>query len=140
MAFVLDASIALAWAFSDEDSSQALAAAERSFVDQVVVPHHWFLEVTSGLLKAERRRRIDLAGSAGFVERLLTLSLEAEMTETRTMYETILPLARAHRLSTYDAVYLELADRRGLPLATGDGPLADAALRQGVALVGAENR
>ncbi len=137
MPFVLDASTTLAWIFDDEESAVANAASERSYSDQAVVPHHWFLEVVSGMLKAERQRRIDVAGAAGFLDRLTALDLESEATESSTLLRAVLPLARAHRLSMYDAAYLELAQRRGLDLAAIDGPLVGAARRQGVTVIDA---
>jgi predicted nucleic acid-binding protein len=139
MPFVLDASTALAWHFEDESSDAAEEIAERSFVDQVVVPHHWFIEVASAVLKGERRDRTDAAASAWFFDRLRALEAEVDVLGPEGMFGLV-PLARAHRLSIYDAAYLELAERRGLPLATFDEPLALAARSVGVEVIGGERK
>jgi predicted nucleic acid-binding protein len=136
MPFVLDASATLAWHFDDETLAAAEVISERSYVDQAVVPHHWLLEVTSALLKGERRGRSKPAASALFLRRLRALDLEVEASDPDHVYDAVFPLARAHRLSVYDAAYLELAGRRGLPLATLDGPLAAAARAVGLETIG----
>jgi predicted nucleic acid-binding protein len=135
MPFVLDASTALAWHFEDELSARAEAASERSYDDTAVVPMHWFLEVGSALLKGERRRRTAASHSALFIDRLRTLQPEVDAIDPHQVFGMLLPLARAHRLSVYDAAYLELAERRGIALATLDASLAAAARSVGVELV-----
>lgn len=135
MPFVLDASVALAWHFEDEDSVQAELASERSYDDLVVVPQHWFLEVTSALLKSERRRRAAPEEVDRFVGRLRTLEAEIDSLAPDQVFDELLPLARTHRLSVYDAAYLELARRRGIALATLDTSLVAAAGAVGVELV-----
>jgi predicted nucleic acid-binding protein len=132
MPFVLDASVALAWHFEDEDSVRAELASERSYEDVVVVPQHWFLEVTSALLKSERRRRAAPEEVDRFVGRLRTMDVEVDVLAPDDAFDMLLPLARTHRLSVYDAAYLELARRRGIALATLDGFLAAAARAAGV--------
>jgi predicted nucleic acid-binding protein len=88
----------------------------------------------------ERRGRITPAESAAFIAMIEELPIVADRaTETRALHETI-GLAREHGLTAYDAAYLELAMRRGLPLATGDRQLAAASRRAGVALVGGEGQ
>lgn len=138
MTLVVDASIALAWHFDDEPSPQAEIAGARSFRDGVVVPQHWFLEVSSGLLKGERRRRTGPNETHAFLARLYDLELEIEALDPEQVTSVLLPLARAHRLSVYDAAYLELALRRSLPLATLDAALAAAARAVGAEVIGAE--
>ena len=135
MPFVLDASTALAWYFEDETAELADVAAERSYSDRVVVPQHWFLEVASAVLKGERRGRTDAAASAQYFARLRTLEAEVDLLEPDEVL-ALVPLARMLRLSVYDAAYLELAQRRGLPLATLDHPLAAAARAVGLEVIG----
>jgi predicted nucleic acid-binding protein len=135
MPFVLDASVALAWHFEDEDSAKAELASERSYEDVVVVPQHWYLEVTSALLKSERRRRAAPEEVDRFVGRLRTMEVELDILVPDDAFDVLLPLARTHRLSVYDAAYLELARRRGIALATLDASLAVAARDLGVELV-----
>jgi predicted nucleic acid-binding protein len=140
MPFVLDASSALAWHFEDELADAAEAAAERSYSDQAIVPHHWFLEVTTAMLRGERRQRSSPEASAAFVRRLMTLELEVDVLGPEAVLDTIFPLARAHRVSVYDAAYLELAQRKGIPLATLDQALASAGLSIGIEIIGTVQR
>jgi predicted nucleic acid-binding protein len=103
--------------------------------DGAAVPASWSLEIASGLVMAERRGRIKPAESAAFVAMIEELPIVAdEATGVRALHETI-SLAREHRLTAYDAAYLELAMRRGLPLATDDRSLRAAAQRAGGALL-----
>ena len=133
-AFVLDASMALAWHFPDEHSSRTRAVGALSDEHEVVVPAHWHAEVANGMLVGERRRRSTLEEQHRFVERINDLDLQVDVIGPDHMLGTILPLARAHGLTIYDTLYLELAERRG-PLASLDTDLNDAARRVGVALV-----
>lgn len=130
--FVLDASLTLAWHFFDEKSSKTEALLERASDEGIVVPGHWFLEVANSLISGERRKRTTTDLSARFVEWLGSLPIEIDTLDDRAIFSLIMPLARAHRLSVYDGLYLELAERRGLPLATLDEALAAAAKAIGV--------
>ncbi|MGZ8284368.1 MAG: type II toxin-antitoxin system VapC family toxin [Allosphingosinicella sp.] len=132
MAFVLDASLTLAWHFEDEVHEDAEMLAGRASDEGVVVPHHWFLEVSSALLRGERLRRTSAELTSDFLERLATLPMEVDVAEPAKISSVLIPLARAHRLSVYDAAYLELAGRRGLFLGTLDQSLAAAARAIGV--------
>ena len=132
MAFVLDASIALAWHFDDESDAFAEAVGRRSAFERVIVPSHWHAEVANGLLVGERRRRTTAEQILAFSTRLAALDLEIEPLSESALFERVLPLARAHRLTVYDAIYLEVAGRRGLGLATLDGALETAARSAGV--------
>ena len=84
---------------------------------------------------AERRGRITPEGSAEFLEKLGRLPIQIERREALWIYQQLLPLTRLYRLSAYDAAYLELATREGMPLATLDAQLAEAARATGVSLV-----
>ena len=97
-----------------------------------LVPGLWRLEVGNVLSQAERRRRIDASKVASYVDVLAQLPIATDTeTEERALRET-LALARQERLTTYDAAYLEIAMRRGVPLATLDRALIRAARRVGV--------
>jgi predicted nucleic acid-binding protein len=134
--FVIDASSVLAWCFEDEGGPEADALIEKVAAEGAVVPGLWWLEVANGLVMAERRRRIKSAESVAFVAMIEELPIIAdEATGARALHETM-SLAREHRLTAYDAAYLELAMRVGLPLATGDRSLRAAAERAGVDLLG----
>jgi predicted nucleic acid-binding protein len=133
--YVVDASIALTWCFEDEVTTETEAIGTRVDAEGAVVPGLWRLEVGNALLLAERRRRID---RHGVEERLallsaLPISIDAE-TDPRAWNDTIL-LARAERLTLYDATYLELAIRIDATLATLDRALKRAARHVGVAVV-----
>ncbi len=132
MAFVVDASVALSWFFEDEQGGRTDALLERTAREPVVVPAHWWLELPNGALVGERRGRLRPEATAGIKERIALLDVQVEATSGVTTFARTLPLARTHRLTLYDAAYLELAERRGLPLATLDAKLAAAARAVGV--------
>ena len=134
---VLDASATLPWLFEDEASPAADALLERVALDGAVVPSLWFLECANALAAAERRGRIDAARVARNVSLLRRLPVAVDVADPADALGTTLDLARTHRLTAYDASYLDLALRRGLPLATNDGPLRIAAAAAGVALLAA---
>jgi predicted nucleic acid-binding protein len=130
---VLDASSVLAWCFEDESGPQADALIDRVASEGAAVPDLWFLEIANGLVTAERRGRIKPAESAAFVAMIEDLPIVADRAGGRALHA--LSLAREHRLTAYDAAYLDLAMRLGLPLATGDRSLGAAAKRAGVAVL-----
>jgi predicted nucleic acid-binding protein len=134
MAFVLDASITACWAFQDEDQPDAGLAFHRMSAEEAVVPCLWWFEVRNILIVNERRRRIAESDTAAF---LLNLSRLRVRMDRLPEGDAVLRLARTHRLSVYDAAYLELAQREGLPLATLDADLRRAAAEAGVALLDA---
>lgn len=133
--FVLDASLTLAWHFFDEKSPETEALSERASREGIVVPGHWYLEVANSLISGERRGRTTTDLSARFVEWLDALPIEIDALEDPAIFSLIMPLARAHRLTVYDCLYLELAERRGLALATLDGQLTTAAKAIGLETV-----
>ena len=125
--FVLDASVALAWCFDDEGTPAAWALLERLGAAPGHVPALWALEIGNILLGAERRRRITRARTVEFLGILGELDIRVDPELQGRAFRDVLPLARERRLTTYDAAYLELAMRLGLPLATKDTALARAA-------------
>ena len=133
--FVLDASMALAWYFRDEFTARPQAVSALGDEARMVVPQHWFAEIANGMLMGERRRRTTVGDSTAFAGRIALLDLDVDGAGADRMFDTILPLARAHGLTVYDMLYLELAERRGLPLASLDEQLNAAARRVGIALV-----
>ena len=132
--FVLDASVALAW-FIDRPVD-AYAVQIRETIrrgDRALVPALWETEFANGVLMAERRKLMtDLEGDECMAEmdQLRLTSIEAD-SEFRNVRE-VLALARAFQLTVYDACYLELAKRAGLPLATLDKSLRAAAAKAGI--------
>lgn len=134
MPFVLDASVTLSWAFTDESEAAAKRAAQwlETGADTARVPDLWRYEVRNVLLTAERRGRISTAETDRFLEQIARLSIEVDTTRDDSY---VLQLARDHRLTVYDAAYLALALRERIPLATLDKALAAAAAAQGVSLL-----
>ncbi|MGA2718485.1 MAG: type II toxin-antitoxin system VapC family toxin [Candidatus Acidiferrales bacterium] len=134
--FVVDASAALAWCFEDESSSWTDGLLDRLRQgDQIVVPAHWPAEILNGLLFALRRNRIKAGQHVVFWDELLRLPIETEPALNLAQARTALALAEQHGLTIYDAAYLELAQRRDLPLATLDTDLRKAAQVEGVTLL-----
>lgn len=133
MKFVLDASVALSWCFEDEGGDYALRVLEGLRHGEAVVSSLWPLEVTNGLATAERMKRLDAAAAAEARRLLQALPIVVDPVERRRAFEPTTSFARSHALSTYDASYLELAWRLGIPLATLDGALRGAASAVGVA-------
>lgn len=129
---VLDCSVTMAWAFEDESDGYSDAALEALASTRALVPSLWPLEVANVLALAERRKRLRPADTARFVALFAALPIVVEETPFDRATSTILDLARDHKLSTYDAAYLELAMRSGARLATRDRALAKAARTAGV--------
>jgi predicted nucleic acid-binding protein len=134
--FVLDASVALTWLLSDAKANQRdyaaglLEALKRGTV--AMVPVTWALEIANVLARGEARGVLSEAQSEAFLEMLSGAPIEVDTaTYPQALTET-LSLARRCRLSSYDASYLELALRNGLPLATLDDNLGRAARKAGV--------
>ena len=125
MSFIVDASVAVVWMFEDEFHTIAdITLAEIRGNSAGFVTQHWHLEVRNALLIGERRGRI----TPGYIrDRLSLLSELPVQTDTDADLDTVFHLARRYNLTMYDAMYLELAIRKGLPLATLDRQLARAA-------------
>lgn len=130
--FVLDASVAACWLLDDEDDADANAALERLGQEDALVPQLWHIEIRNCLLVARRRRR--LSGD-DLRERLHALAGLPVRTDADFDPDSSCALADRHGLSLYDALYLNLAQRRGIPLATLDKTLRGAAIAEGVVLV-----
>lgn len=124
----------MAWCFEDEAGDYADTLLASLAAAEAMVPAIWPLEVANVLLVAERRGRLTQADATRFVRllRLLPISIDRE-TSDRAL-DTILDVGRAYGLSSYDAAYLELAMREGLPLATQDNALRQAAVACGIRL------
>lgn len=129
--FIIDASVATVWVFDDESHPIAdVALAEiRGGGGTGIVTRHWHIEVRNALLMGERRGRI---AQEYIGDRLAFLNGLTVQTDTDANLDTVFHLARLHNLTMYDAMYLELAQRQGLPLATLDRRLALAASEAGV--------
>jgi predicted nucleic acid-binding protein len=124
MPFVVDASVVGSWVLPDENHPEALAALERLKDDEAFAPSLLWFELRNLLLANERRQRITPAQTAAALNLVQELPLRLD---GQGDSDTTLQLARAHKLTIYDAAYLELAVRRHLPLVTLDTALAAAA-------------
>jgi predicted nucleic acid-binding protein len=132
---VLDGSLSCAWCFADEASEPAWTILERLQGGRAHVPALWLWETAHVLVQAERRGRISPAAIRTYLGLLEGLPISIDQPSTASAWHDSLALARSHRLTSYDAAYLELALRRGLPLATRDKALQAAALLEGVPLM-----
>ena len=135
-AFILDTSVSMAWCFEDETNPYSESLLARLEADQeALVPSLWPLEVANALVVAKQRGRVTETQIIGFLEdlgefaiRVDTQGIDRALTEVRF-------LAEQYQLTSYDAAYLELAMRTGVPLATLDEQLRQAALAAGVSVV-----
>jgi len=135
--FVLDASVAACWAFDDEDHPVATLALDRIRVEEAWVPSLWWFEIRNTVIVNERRGRLTEGDTAFFLRALSRLGIVVDPAPDEA---ELLTLARRHRLSVYDAAYLELARRQGLALATLDTELARAARAEKTPLLGERSR
>lgn len=126
---IVDNSVVMSWCFKDESNQYADAILDTLNKSTAVVPPMWPLEVVNVLLVAERRKRLSKADSARFITLLTQLPITVEQEQPEMMMKEISALAREQRLSSYDASYLDLAMRKGLPIATLDRGLRVAAKR-----------
>jgi predicted nucleic acid-binding protein len=97
-----------------------------------LVPALWSIEITNAVLIAERRKRIKQAEIRRFVELLDGLTVIIDSQSVTESVSNILPLAREYGLSAYDAAYLDVAVRQGVPLATLDSALQKAGRKAGI--------
>jgi predicted nucleic acid-binding protein len=132
MPFVVDASIAACWALQDEHHSGADLALERIRVDEALVPSLWWFELRNILIMGERRKRITESETATFLRSVSRLPMRTDRLPDETV---VLRLARTHKLSVYDASYVELAQREGVPLATLDSEMIKAARAENLTLI-----
>jgi predicted nucleic acid-binding protein len=134
--FVADASATLPWCFQDEATAWTDSLLDRLRAgERIAVPAHWPTEISNGLLMARRRKRIQFGRPELFWEELAVLPIDVELPLTPIQAKAVLALCERHGLTVYDAAYLELAMRKGLPLATQDSDLLKAARVEGVMLV-----
>jgi len=136
MPTVVDASCIGAMLF-EEDVPPALAALLSSLhALDVIVPALWYWEVANSVVGATRRHRLTEAEVLDQLREMRRFRVSIDEESLSRAWESTLMLAFRHGLTAYDAAYLELALRRGLPLATLDGPLAEAARAEGVEVIG----
>lgn len=132
MNFVLDASVTLAWCFKDEQTPATQQMLIQLETVQAFVPGLWTLEIGNILLSACRKQRISYANAKEFLNLLSELDIQIDDSTASLGFHDIFLFAHSEQLTTYDAAYLELAMRLGLPLATKNKQLAAAAAKVGV--------
>ena len=128
---VIDASVGVAWLLPDESNTRADAIYVRLQTDGGLVTQHWHFEIRNALLRAERRRRMDADLVGDHLVRLSEIVALIETDEAPDL-DAAFSLARRHSLSFYDALYLELALRRNMSLATLDSALERASSAEGL--------
>jgi predicted nucleic acid-binding protein len=135
-AFIVDSSLALTWLFKDETTTASKKLLTQLDTESALVPSLWLLEIANVLSLAELKGRITAAESSDFIDQISRLDIQVEPLLSEQVFTHLLPLCRSHGLTSYDAVYLDLAMRRQLPLATLDEQLRKAAKKAGVKLLG----
>lgn len=131
--FVLDASLAIQWFLEDEaDREYSLKALQQLEQQHAIVPSLWLYEVGNGLLMAHRRKRISVEQLDAYLMRLTKLPINIASNSPKELFD--LPhLAQKYGLTNYDAAYLALAMKLGVPLATTDALLKQATIAVGLA-------
>ncbi len=132
--FVLDCSMTMAWCLEDEANDRSEKVLDSLETHVAMAPGHWPLEIANVLTFCERRGRISTEQMADLLRLLAQLAIVIDDETANHAMSDTLAIAREHRLTAYDAAYLELALRKNYPLASLDGPLNDAAASLGIAL------
>ncbi len=135
MSFVLDASVTMAWLFEDESTKYTDSVLLKLESEDALVPDLWLYEVANVLVIGERNKRITEANSRRFAALLSELPIRVVEIAKGALWGNVLVLAREHRLSAYDAAYLELAMREGLPIASQDKALRKASKQAGIVVI-----
>ncbi len=135
MGFVLDNSVAMRWILETSkkmDQKYADEVLNSLLAGEALVPNFWHLEVVNVLLGAEKKLEINAIESEQFISQLDNLPILVDPNTSQQAFSRIIALARIYNLSSYDASYLELAIRTGLPLATLDKQLINAAKKSAI--------
>jgi predicted nucleic acid-binding protein len=135
MKFVLDNSIIMVWGFEDEGNKYAEELLELMPTATAYVPSLWPLEVANALLVGERYGRISPASSKKFLAILSNFAIVVDDETVAQAWSDTISIARSNKLSSYDACYLEMAMRLGLPLATLDKQLRTTARKLGIEIL-----
>ena len=136
MSLVLDGSATVAWLMPDERTAPSQQVLEQVGDKGAIVPMLWSLEIGNALTLAVRRKRISRDERAAALAKLSDLPIETDSETFVHAWTSTLALADRFKLTLYDACYLELAQRRELPLATLDNDLRKAAKALGIPLLG----
>ena len=131
--FVIDSSIGFAWVHPSQATAETQSLLREVHAGAtIVVPELWFLEIANGFLVLQRRKKLAAGERKTALESLGRLNLLVDGDSVKAAFYKTSEIAEKHELTVYDAVYLELALRRGLPLASRDQSLNRAARTLGV--------
>jgi predicted nucleic acid-binding protein len=130
--FVLDASVALGWCFRDEANAKTASLLQQIKTSVAFVPSIFPLEIGNILVGAQKKSRITFAEMTKYISLLERLNIQIDDETSAHAYHEILQLSYQHKLTTYDAAYLELALRFDVPLATKDPALASVSRKLGI--------
>jgi len=130
---VIDASATLAWLFAENGQTKKIESAMKS--NELVAPWLWRLEVVNVILIRERRKMLSVAQGTQLIELLEDLDIEIIAEPSSRTLSSLADLARPRQLTSYDAVYLDLTMKLGLPLLSRDENLRSAATRVGAQLI-----
>ena len=122
----------MAWLLEDETASYGDRVGDAILRGEAIVPYLWHLEMANALLVCKRGKRIHGALLFQYTEKARRLPITVDEYMSARAFDTIMTFADEYALTIYDATYLELAMRRGLPLATLDRELLKAAKQAGV--------
>jgi predicted nucleic acid-binding protein len=137
LSLVIDASLTMAWYFEDESTPATDALLDRVADAGALVPGLWRLEVANAFQTAIRRQRVDAVYRDASLAELALMPITIDADTNTYAWSATLRLAERFSLTVYDAAYLELAQRRSLPLATLDRDLRAAAPALNIELLGA---
>lgn len=129
---VLDASVSGWWALEGGAHARASALLDLVVARGAAAPWNWWFESRNLLTVQERRGVLTREEAAAQMEALMRLRIAMDGEPDAP---AIAAMARRHRLTFYDAAYLELAARKRLPLASFDDDLLRAARAEGIALI-----
>jgi len=135
LSLIADISVVLAWLFEEEQTAKALDVLRRIEKDTLLVPPLWWSELENGILMGERRGRKTLAESSAFLKLVRALPIRTDDTPRHRVSDDILDIGRRFNLTSYDATYVELAVREGVPLATFDAAVRKCASNVGVKIL-----
>ena len=132
-AWVVDSSVGFAWVHPSQATADTNALLDQVGAGAtVVVPTLWFAEIANGLLVLQRRRKLTAGERKTALETLSKLNFTVDEASGNAAFGKASELAEGFNITVYDAIYLELALRRKLPLASRDGALWNAAKKAGL--------
>ena len=135
--FVVDCSVSAAWIFEEQADAYTESALDALAQAPALAPAWWRVEMVNVLLMLEKRGRLSATDAVQALRMLERLPVQTE--DRASSAFDLHALARRHQLTSYDALYLDVALARGLPIATRDKALARAAVDSGIGVWAPEN-